>query len=180
MGSWRRSSSTRTRNRRKESDNTASSAGVTNVYDEGDNSNIFRDTVFPESHNNALTKQLLHEHHIVCHVNETRENDILMDDPNEFVSWDGEWYDEDTGENLRHEDVKNGMERKLKMIGNEGGLPLERRLGISKICGVFPGLARIEGVGCRKGWGCIAGLRAVFRGMIIRRRSSFMLFFFCF
>ena len=46
------------------------------------------------------------------------------------------------------------------MAGNDGGLPLERKLGISKICGVFPGLAGIEGVACRKGWGCIAEFRA--------------------
>ena len=66
------------------------------------------------------------------------------------------------------------------MARNEGGLPPERRLGISKICGVFPGLAGIGGVGDRKGWDCIPECRAFFRLTMIRRRSFFMLFFYCF
>ena len=64
------------------------------------------------------------------------------------------------------------------MARNEGGLPLERRLGISKICGVLPGLAGIEVVGGRKGAGCIAELRVFFLGLMIRRRSFVMLFFY--
>ena len=39
----------------------------------------------------------------------------------------------------------------IYMAGNEGGLPPEERLGISKIwVGFLPGLARIEGDGGRR------------------------------
>ena len=54
------------------------------------------------------------------------------------------------------------------VAGNEGGLPPERRLGISKMCSVCPGLAGTEGVGGRKGRDCIAEARVFFRVPIIR------------
>ena len=62
------------------------------------------------------------------------------------------------------------------MAGNEGGLPPKRRLGISKMCSVFTGLAGTEGVGGWKGRGCIAEVRVFFRVAIIRSWSDDVLF----
>ena len=67
------------------------------------------------------------------------------------------------------------------MAGNEGGLPPEERLSMSKIwVGFLPGLAGIEGVG---GWRVgiwIVESRPFFRELIIFRHAFCMMFFDCF
>ena len=65
------------------------------------------------------------------------------------------------------------------VAGSEGGLPPERRLGLSKICVVLLELAGIEGVGALGVGGCIAGFQVFLRGAMIRRPSFFQGVFDC-
>ena len=65
------------------------------------------------------------------------------------------------------------------MAGNEGGLPPERRLGMSKICVVLPELAGTEGVGHRQAGDPVLKSRPFFRVLIIFRHSCCNWFFVC-